>query len=102
MRKYKSVKIRLPVQKHFSSRGVNGPECLRKALCETRQRQSDQTPGNLVTEIMRVIFSLPQPNEDTKYLSVNERDYDVAHDANFNCTDIYPKCKDSIWNDDFI
>lgn len=88
--------------KSICSRGVHGSECLRKALCETSKKQTDVKPASLVAELMRVIFSLPVPNEDTIYTSSSEREYDVANDSNINCTEIYSKCKDSLWTSDFI
>lgn len=91
------------IQYCISSRGVHGSECLRKALCETRKKQADETPGGLVAEIMRVIFSPPVPNEDTIYSSLIERDYDVAaSNASANCAEIYSTCKDSLWTSDFV
>lgn len=51
---------------------------------------------------MRVIFSLPAPNEDTVYGSLSERDYDVANNDSVNCTEIYSNCKDSLWTSDFV
>lgn len=66
------------------------------------KKQTDEKPASFVAEIMRVIFSLPAPNEDTIYGSLSERDYDVANNASANCTEIYSNCKDSLWNSDFI
>ncbi|KAJ6635414.1 hypothetical protein Bhyg_13999 [Pseudolycoriella hygida] len=92
------------IEKFLTARGAHGSECLRKALCETKNKnkQTDEKPTSLVGEIMRVIFSLPAPNEDTIYLNLNERDYDVASQDNVNCTEIYSKCKDSLWTSDFV
>lgn len=81
---------------------MHGSDCLRKALCETRQRQNSEKPGSFIAEIMRVVFSLPVPNEDTVYRNLNERDYDMAHNGNVNCTQMYSRCTDSLWNLDFI
>ncbi|XP_037038698.1 uncharacterized protein LOC119076131 [Bradysia coprophila] len=90
------------IEKFLNARGVHGSDCLRKALCETSQRQGNEKPGSFVAEIMRVIFSLPVPNEDTVYHGPNERDYDMAHNASINCSEMYSKCKESLWNLDFV
>lgn len=92
----------ISVQYYISSRGVHGSECLRKALCETSKKQTDETPASLVAEILRVIFSMPVPNEDTIYSSLSERDYDVASNASVDCAEIYLNCKDSLWTSDFV
>lgn len=38
------------------SHGKNGDECIRKALCETGQKQNENVPGTFVGEIMRAVF----------------------------------------------
>lgn len=36
--------------------GKNGDECIRRALCETGQKQNENVPGTFVGEIMRAVF----------------------------------------------
>lgn len=45
---------------------------------------------------MRAIFSLPKSTQKP-YNSIHQR-YDEAHGTNFNCSDQFKKCEESIWN----
>lgn len=53
-------------------------------------------------EVMRVIFSLPVPNEDTTFSSAREREYDEANDAGVDCNIKYSKCNESLWDSDLL
>lgn len=45
------------ITQFLNARGLDGINCVLRALCETGQRANDHEPGTFLQEIMRAIFT---------------------------------------------
>lgn len=84
---------------------LKGHYCILRALCETGQKSSERKPGSFVGELMRAMFTLPEPLEDeiAKHrMGFKEQSYDVAHAVQGSCADLYSQCEHSLWTSHFV
>ncbi|XP_057331710.1 uncharacterized protein LOC130671678 [Microplitis mediator] len=79
------------VELMLSTRGKDGKACVLKALCQAaRRNDSDVGKGSFIEEILYSIFTLPGGSYDVD----PKTQYELAHDSNNNCDEIYPACSD--------
>ncbi|XP_016987995.1 uncharacterized protein LOC108050710 [Drosophila rhopaloa] len=89
------------VEKYLDKRGHHGHHCVLRTLCETGQKSAEEEPGTFVGELMRAVFTIPEAvqNEPVAYRDTH---YDKAHAAQQDCATLYPECKQSMWQAQFI
>ncbi|XP_031636178.1 uncharacterized protein LOC116349064 [Contarinia nasturtii] len=80
----------------LKTQGSKGDQCVLKMLCETGQRKHNVEPESMVVELLRTVFTLPEPLEPTTHPMHGK--YDEAHASTENCQQLYPDCKESVWN----
>ncbi|XP_026326169.1 uncharacterized protein LOC113234862 [Hyposmocoma kahamanoa] len=68
--------------------GRDGRQCILRKLCESA-RSGRQ--GTFLQELLRVIFTLPKGRE---FKNEDHKAYDKAHNADGDCTTLYPGCND--------
>ncbi|XP_037892074.1 uncharacterized protein LOC119638978 [Glossina fuscipes] len=91
------------IEKYLEKRGCNGHHCVLRALCETGQKATEVQPGSFVGELMRAVFTIPEPlPEDLDSLGYKEKRYDVANALTGNCATRYHLCKESLWASHFV
>ncbi|XP_055389284.1 uncharacterized protein LOC129618514 [Condylostylus longicornis] len=83
------------LEKFLDQLGQNGTECILKSLCEIGQREDDTEPVDIFREILRAIFTLPQPVFKVK--QEKHKIYDEAHSYEGDCNEKYPLCPTSVW-----
>ncbi|KNC21723.1 hypothetical protein FF38_03979 [Lucilia cuprina] len=94
------------IEIYLNGRGSHGHHCVLRALCETGQKSKEHKPGSFVGELMRAIFTMPEPVDattDTHHrIGYKEQRYDTANALKENCTRSYNLCKDSLWSSHFV
>uniref|UniRef100_A0A336M7N1 CSON013180 protein n=1 Tax=Culicoides sonorensis TaxID=179676 RepID=A0A336M7N1_CULSO len=90
------------IEKFLEAKGIDGVQCVLRALCETGQRANKHEPGTFLQEIMRAIFSLPAAIINDHNIPENHKSYDEAHSHKQSCEEKYSKCTHSIWDENFI
>lgn len=89
---------------------MNGPECVKRALCETRRQRRDAQPDSFLIEIMRAVFTLPKAVRLRRSAAdsgdASQRAYDEAHfregdRTNVECAAMFNKCGGSVWSEAF-
>lgn len=82
----------------IDSMGHNGKECVKRALCESKQMFKARG-GNMIEEMIRTLFSLPK----TRVFSFENQaivPYDKAHRSGrslkTDCTKLYKECSFSL------
>uniref|UniRef100_A0A1A9WLP2 Uncharacterized protein n=1 Tax=Glossina brevipalpis TaxID=37001 RepID=A0A1A9WLP2_9MUSC len=93
------------IEKYLEKRGSNGHHCVLRALCETGQKTNEYEPGSFVGELMRAVFTMPEPLEEdikNKRLGYKEKRYDLASSLTGNCATRYHLCKESLWTSQFV
>ncbi|XP_055919967.1 uncharacterized protein LOC129951699 [Eupeodes corollae] len=90
----------------MDSMGFNGRDCISRTLCESSNYLKERGKGNMVEEIVKLIFSFPMRREGTLYhRHRNDRDiyhhhYDKAYyngaGSNYDCQRKYPNCHFSL------
>uniref|UniRef100_A0A1A9ZCI8 Uncharacterized protein n=1 Tax=Glossina pallidipes TaxID=7398 RepID=A0A1A9ZCI8_GLOPL len=91
------------IEKYLEKRGSNGHHCVLRALCETGQKATEVQPGSFVGELMRAVFTIPEPlPEDPDSLGYKEKRYDIANALTGNCATRYHLCKESLWTSHFV
>ncbi|KAM7362307.1 uncharacterized protein ACRADG_013071 [Cochliomyia hominivorax] len=88
------------IETYLNGRGSNGHHCVLRALCETGQKSNDSKPGSFVGELMRAIFTLPEPFDTIS--DYKEQVYDIAYSQKGECDSIYKLCKHSLWSSHFV
>ncbi|TMW48671.1 hypothetical protein DOY81_006260, partial [Sarcophaga bullata] len=88
------------IEIYLNGRGAHGHHCVLKALCETGQKSHEYKPGSFVGELMRAIFTMPEPLD--AITGHREKRYDMAHAMQDNCANRYHLCKDSLWSSHFV
>ncbi|XP_017117235.1 uncharacterized protein LOC108139133 [Drosophila elegans] len=89
------------VEKYLDKRGHHGHHCVLRTLCETGQKSQEEEPGTFVGELMRAVFTLPEAM-DNEPVAYRDTHYDKAHAAQQDCATLYPECKQSMWQAQFI
>ncbi|XP_068157355.1 uncharacterized protein [Drosophila tropicalis] len=89
------------IEKYLDKRGSHGQHCVLRALCETGQKSHEQEPGSFAGELMRAIFTLPEALENEP-VAYRDTHYDKAHAHTGDCAKLYPECKQSMWEAQFI
>ncbi|XP_037808477.1 uncharacterized protein LOC119601551 [Lucilia sericata] len=94
------------IEIYLNGRGSHGHHCVLRALCETGQKSKEHKPGSFVGELMRAIFTMPEPLDETSdgrhRIGYKEQRYDTANALKENCTRRYNLCKDSLWSSHFV
>lgn len=90
---------------------MNGPACVKRALCETRRQRRDTKPDSFLIEIMRAVFTLPKALRTRRSVSDGVTDhihraFDEAHfgigdRTDVECSDTFDECPGSVWSDSF-
>lgn len=93
------------------SKQMNGPECVKRALCETRRQRRDTKPDSFLIEIMRAVFTLPKALRMKRSPTIGanvemQRAYDEAHFGfgdreDVECSAMFARCPGSVWSDSF-
>ncbi|XP_016952261.1 uncharacterized protein LOC108026073 [Drosophila biarmipes] len=89
------------VEKYLDKRGHHGHHCVLRTLCETGQKAGEDEPGTFVGELMRAVFTIPEALDDEP-VAYRDTHYDKAHAAQQDCAALYPGCKQSMWQAQFI
>ncbi|BFF90381.1 uncharacterized protein DMAD_08917 [Drosophila madeirensis] len=90
------------IEKYLDKRGHPGFHCVLRTLCETGQKsKQEQEPGTFVGELMRAVFTIPEAL-DHEPVAYRDSHYDKAHASNGDCAALYPECKQSMWQAQFI
>ncbi|KAH8385850.1 hypothetical protein KR200_000410 [Drosophila serrata] len=89
------------VEKYLDKRGHHGRHCVLRTLCETGQKSEEEEPGTFVGELMRAVFTIPEPL-DNEPVAYRDSHYDKAHASKQDCAALYPECKQSMWQAQFI
>ncbi|XP_055850489.1 uncharacterized protein LOC129915056 [Episyrphus balteatus] len=90
------------LEEMFDKQGKNGTECVLRALCETGNRSHETEPGEVVTEVLRAVFTLPKDSQ-MNYNNFHpvHKARDDAHWNQKNCSQAYPLCENFIWDGNF-
>ncbi|XP_033167422.1 uncharacterized protein LOC117145765 [Drosophila mauritiana] len=89
------------IEKYLDKRGHHGHHCVLRTLCETGQKSTEEEPGTFVGELMRAVFTLPEAM-DNEPVAYRDTHYDKAHASKADCAALYPECKQSMWQAQFI
>ncbi|XP_037732547.1 uncharacterized protein LOC119563291 [Drosophila subpulchrella] len=89
------------VEKYLDKRGHHGHHCVLRTLCETGQKSGEEEPGTFVGELMRAVFTIPEAM-DNEPVAYRDTHYDKAHASKQDCAALYPGCKQSMWQAQFI
>ncbi|EDV53859.1 uncharacterized protein LOC6554833 [Drosophila erecta] len=89
------------IEKYLDKRGHHGHHCVLRTLCETGQKSAEEEPGTFVGELMRAVFTLPEAM-DNEPVAYRDTHYDKAHASKADCAALYPECKQSMWQAQFI
>ncbi|XP_017083976.2 LOW QUALITY PROTEIN: uncharacterized protein LOC108116549 [Drosophila eugracilis] len=89
------------VEKYLDKRGHHGHHCVLRTLCETGQKSEEEEPGTFVGELMRAVFTIPEAL-DNEPVAYRDTHYDKAHASKQDCASLYPECKQSMWQAQFI
>ncbi|KAH8363451.1 hypothetical protein KR084_010494 [Drosophila pseudotakahashii] len=89
------------VEKYLDKRGHHGHNCVLRTLCETGQKSEEKEPGTFVGELMRAVFTIPEAM-DNEPVAYRDTHYDKAHASKQDCAALYPGCKQSMWQAQFI
>ncbi|XP_039493958.1 uncharacterized protein LOC120453352 [Drosophila santomea] len=89
------------IEKYLDKRGHHGHHCVLRTLCETGQKSEEEEPGTFVGELMRAVFTLPEAM-DNEPVAYRDTHYDKAHATKADCAALYPECKQSMWQAQFI
>ncbi|XP_065354529.1 uncharacterized protein LOC135948999 [Calliphora vicina] len=94
------------IEIYLTGRGSHGHHCVLRALCETGQKSHERKPGSFVAELMRAIFTMPEPIDATAdglpQIGYKEQRYDTANSLKGNCASRYNLCKDSLWSSHLV
>lgn len=92
---------------------MNGVECVKRALCETRRQRRDTQPDSFLIEMMRAVFTLPKALQRRRRSTAEDDVHDDMHrsfdEAHFNegdrtdveCAATFAKCAGSVWSEAF-
>ncbi|KAH8294289.1 hypothetical protein KR054_010489 [Drosophila jambulina] len=89
------------VEKYLDKRGHHGRHCVLRTLCETGQKSKEEEPGTFVGELMRAVFTIPEAL-DNEPVAYRDTHYDKAHASKQDCASLYPECKQSMWQAQFV
>ncbi|XP_017020167.1 uncharacterized protein [Drosophila kikkawai] len=89
------------VEKYLDKRGHHGRHCVLRTLCETGQKSEEKEPGTFVGELMRAVFTIPEAL-DNEPVAYRDTHYDKAHASKQDCAALYPECKQSMWQAQFV
>ncbi|KAH8278414.1 hypothetical protein KR018_002872, partial [Drosophila ironensis] len=89
------------IEKYLDKRGHHGYHCVLRTLCETGQKSKEQEPGTFVGELMRAVFTIPEAL-DNEPVAYRDTHYDKAHASKQDCATLYPECKQSMWQTQFV
>ncbi|XP_063709313.1 uncharacterized protein LOC134837850 [Culicoides brevitarsis] len=90
------------IEKFLEAKGLDGMQCVLRALCETGQRSNNHEPGTFLQEIMRAVFSLPGQVISESIMHEKHQSYDEAHSHEEDCQEKYSRCNHSIWDSNFL
>ncbi|XP_004519826.1 myb-like protein AA [Ceratitis capitata] len=94
------------IEKYLDKLGIkNSHHCLLRALCETGQKSNEVRPGTFVGELMRAVFTMPEPLDDDlleNRVHYKDQRFDLANAFKGACAQEYGLCRESLWKSQFV
>ncbi|XP_055694933.1 uncharacterized protein LOC129796843 [Lutzomyia longipalpis] len=87
------------IEMFLEKKGLNGRECILRSLCQSKK--SSELPNTFISEIMKVVFSLPKHDNLDKN-SYDPEYYEAHHGENEDCSRTYEKCQHNLWENPLI